>query len=279
LSGRSASEGGSRAAAGDAGPAEIARLLEELRSDEAGRRVEAADRLAVLGASAAPYGAVSALEQALADAFEPVAINAAYGLARMGGEGVEALQRGLLHGEAKLSRLSAYGLSVADEASVDGLIEALGSESEDTVFHAAFALGEHNSAASSADAVRKLAELVNHPSERLRCAAVDALGNVGAYRGEAAQTEGVEALTKALHDSDSQVRFTAGLSLAKWGARAEGAVTGLVGALEDDNRYVRAHAAEALFYIGTARAKDALLDFLRASRWCPTTTSASTFYP
>lgn len=279
LSGRLSANGGNGAAAGDAGPAEIARLLEELRSDEAGRRVDAADRLAVLGASAAPYGAVSALERALADAFEPVAINAAYGLAHMGGDGVEALQRGLLHGETKVSRLSAYGLAVADEASVGGLIEALGSDVEELVFHAAFALGEHKSAASSAEAVRKVAELLHHPSERLRCAAVDALGNIGAFRGEAAQAEGVEALTKALHDSDAQVRFTAGLSLAKWGDRAEGAVPGLVGALEDDNRYVRAHAAEALYYIGTARAKDALLDFLRASRWCPTTTPASTFYP
>jgi HEAT repeat protein len=197
----------------------------------------------------------------------------------MGEEGSETLLRAMQHGEPKVSRLAAYGLSVAGAAPIAGLIAALGSEREDTVFHAAFALGEQKDAATSADAVRELAELLTHPSERLRCAAADALGSLGAYRGVVVPAEGAEALTKALQDSDAQVRFTAGLSLAKWGARAEGAVPRLVEALEDENRYVRAHAAEALYYIGTTKAKDALLDFLRASRWCPTTTSASTFYP
>ncbi|TNJ67625.1 phytanoyl-CoA dioxygenase [Paenibacillus hemerocallicola] len=265
--------------ADSAQPAGIASMLEQLRSDEPEHRAAASDRLAVIGSSAAPFGAAAALGHALEDTFEPVAINAAYGLARMGEEGSETLLRALQHGEPKVSRLAAYGLSVAGAAPIGGLIAALGSEREDTVFHAAFALGEQKDAAASAEAVRELAGLLNHPSERLRCAAADALGSLGAYRGAGASAEGVEALTKALQDSDAQVRFTAGLSLAKWGARAEGAVPRLVEALEDENRYVRAHAAEALYYIGTTKAKDALLDFLRPSRWCPTTTSASTFYP
>ncbi|MEF3306921.1 HEAT repeat domain-containing protein, partial [Paenibacillus sp. GYB003] len=129
------------------------------------------------------------------------------------------------------------------------------------------------------EAVQALARLAAHPSARLRCAAVDALGSIGAWRAANPPGVGAETLSRALQDEDAQVRFTAGLSLAKWGARAEGAVPSLIAALDDSNRYVRAHAAEALYYIGTAKAKDALLDFLRPARWCPTTTPASTFYP
>lgn len=279
LSGR-AEPAAAETPAGDV-PAVAAELLERLRAGDDDARTQASDRLAVLGAAAAPFGAVAALERALADPFEPAALNAAYGLARMGGDGLEALERALRHGETRVSRLAAYGLSAAGGAAVAGLVRALDGGSEDAAFHAAFALGELKETAASEEAVRALARLAGHASERLRCAAVDALGSVGAWSGMAAGAAeaGVEALTRALQDADAQVRFTAGLALSKWGVRAEGAVPALVASLDDDNRYVRAHAAEALFYIGTTRAKDALLDFLRPARWCPTTTPANTFYP
>jgi len=277
LSGRS--DDGLTAASGGTAE-EIAGLLEELRSDEAERRVDAADRLGILGAAAVPYGAVAAMERALEDSFEPVALNAAYGLARMGEEGSEALLRALKHGSVPVSRKAGYGLSAAGLGVVRELTEAAGSEREETIVHAAFALGEQPCAASSADVVRALAGLLSHTSVKVRQAAVDALGSAGAYRsGYDSGSEGVEALTRALQDDDTQVRFMAGLSLAKWGEQAEEAVPSLVEALDDDNRYVRAHAADALYYIGTAKAQEALLRFLRVSRWCPTTTPASTFYP
>ncbi|GAA3408246.1 HEAT repeat domain-containing protein [Paenibacillus hodogayensis] len=255
---------------------DTARLLGELGADEAGLRVKASDRLAVSGTSP---DVLHALERALDDGFEPVALNAAYGLARSGEAGLEALLRALEHENVRVSRLAAHGLAASGDAALRGLLAALDSRREETVFHAVFALGEQKGSASSAVVVQALAGLLGNPSERLRCAAVDALGSIGAWREEARPRAGVEALSAALSDSDAQVRFTAGLALSKWGAAAEEAVPGLVAALEDDNRYVRAHAAEALFYIGTAKAKDALLAFLRPARWCPTTTPASTFYP
>lgn len=275
-----AAEGGQRDGPAGGQLADAASWLARLRDGDDAQRTEAADRLAVLGAAAASADVVSVLADVLADAFEPAAINAAYGLAGMGAGGAEALRRALLDGDTRVSRLAAYGLSVApDEAVLPGLIAALGSDREDTVVHAAFALGERRGAASSADAVRALSGLLDAPAERVRCAAVDALGALGVWRSEAASGAAVEALSRALRDTDAQVRFTAGLALAKWGACAEEAVPGLVAALDDDNRYVRAHAAEALYYVGTAKAKDALLGFLRMTRWCPTTTPASTFYP
>lgn len=309
LSGREeagAGQGQGGAAGGGELAAQVAALLETLRAGDDAARTQASDRLAVLGAAAAPYGAVAALERALADAFEPAALNAAYGLARSGEAGGEALLRALRHGDRAVSRLAAYGLAVAPSAPLRGLADTLGTgivepsgrraghpeaagtpgaadgDAEDAAFHAAFALGERKDAAASAEAVQALARLARHESARLRCAAVDALGSVGAWRGRGGATPdaaGVEALRSALRDDDAQVRFTAGLALTKWGAQAEEAVPELVAALEDDNRYVRAHAAEALYYIGSAQAKNALLDFLRPARWCPTTTPASTFYP
>jgi len=48
-------------------------------------------------------------------------------------------------------------------------------------------------------------------------------------------------------------------------------------ALNDENRYVRFNAALALREIGTRRAQEILFDYLFTSRWCPLTTSDSTF--
>ncbi|RKN83803.1 HEAT repeat domain-containing protein [Paenibacillus ginsengarvi] len=262
-----------------ASPVQVASLLEQLRSGDAEERTKASDRLAVLGAAAVPYGAAAALERALEDEFEPVGINAAYGLARMGDDGVEALLRALEHGEGKASRLAGYGLSVAGDAAIPGLTRVAGGADEDKVFYAVFALGELKGTSESEEAMRTLAGLASHESARLRCAAADALGSVGAWSGKKPHSVGVEALSNALRDEDAQVRFTVGLSLSKWGVQAEKAVPALIAALDDSNRYVRAHAAEALYYIGTDKAKNALLDFLRPARWCPTTTPASTFYP
>lgn len=87
----------------------------------------------------------------------------------------------------------------------------------------------------------------------------------------------IAGLCSSLRDSDSQVRFTAGLSIARLGADAEEAVDSLVESLKDEDRYVRANAMEALYRIGTEKAKEVLLSVLRTSRWCAATTKASTF--
>ncbi|MDF2725985.1 MAG: phytanoyl-CoA dioxygenase [Paenibacillus sp.] len=268
MSGRSTQE--------DAGDAEtdgeIVTLLEQLRSSNEEGRVRAADQLALLGGKAAAAGAVHALAQALEDPFEPVAINAAYGLARLGEAGVSALLQALRHESKHVARSAAYGLTAAGEQAVDGLTEALQSEREETVALAVFALGELQDKAASA--LPSLIRLLNGSSTAVRRVVVEALGTIGDPG-----IDSVVALAKSLKDEDVQVRFMTGLSLCKLGAKAEAALPELIEAMEDENRYVRAHAAEALYYIGTPKASAALLDFLRSSRWCPTTTPASTFYP
>jgi HEAT repeat protein len=215
---------------------------------------------------------IAKLTLQLEDESEPVMINAAYELARRGQLGVGALLSGLQHEATKVSRISAYGLSVAGEAAVEGLIQTLNSGTPEILVRAIFALGELRDLAAAA--VTKLNELLNHSSVEVRQAVTEALGMI-----QTPIQDIVSGLIRCLQDEDVQVRFMAGLALARVGASADAAVPQLEISLDDENRYVRAHAAEALRYIGTERAKDALIKHLFNTRWCSTTTKASTFYP
>ncbi|GGF92758.1 HEAT repeat domain-containing protein [Paenibacillus abyssi] len=226
----------------------------------------------IAGTAPADQEKIAALASGMADSFEPSAQNAAYELAAMGAQGVEALLQGL-HSENKaVSRVAAYGLSVSGADAVAGLAAALDSEREKTVVHAVFALGELRQLA--AVAVPRLVQLLDHSSAVIRQAVTESLSMIATPAEEV-----VSGLIRCLQDEDTQVRFMAGLSLARMGAAADAAVPQLEAALEDENRYVRAHAAEALHYIGTARAKDVLIEHLLRTRWCPTTTPDNAFYP
>ncbi|MCR8630488.1 HEAT repeat domain-containing protein [Paenibacillus radicis (ex Xue et al. 2023)] len=209
----------------------------------------------------------------LEDSFEPTALNAAYNLAAMGDAGIQALLQGLRHESLKVSRTSAYGLAAAGSGAVAGLEASLGAERVETVVHAVFALGELRHLAASA--IPQLLELLEPSTDVvIRQTVAEALALIGAPVDQV-----VEGLIRCLKDEDVQVRFIAGLSLCRMGAAADEAVPALEIALEDDNRYVRGHAAEALHYIGTDSAKKVLIEFLLNSRWCPSTTPQSTFYP
>jgi hypothetical protein len=54
-------------------------------------------------------------------------------------------------------------------------------------------------------------------------------------------------------------------------------VPALIAGLCDTDRYVRGWSAMALQRIATPEAKEALLDFLLTSRWCPITSPASRY--
>ncbi|MDR6551164.1 HEAT repeat domain-containing protein [Paenibacillus qinlingensis] len=205
--------------------------------------------------------------------FEPHAINAAYELAASGQQGVDALLQALHSDDKNVSRIAAYGLSVAGSEAVSGLVAALTEESsEEIISHAVFALGELRGLAS--EAVPALVNLMQHASETIRCAIVDALGLM-----EEGHAQVVDCLANSLQDESAQVRFMSSLALSRLGAHAEAAIPQLAVALDDENRYVRAHAAESLRYVGTERAKDTLIKFLLDARWCPTTTAKNAFYP
>jgi HEAT repeat protein len=273
--------------------AEVTKLLLQLQDEDRLQRVEASDRLAMLckpGLTAAEEIVHSFTRTLVEDAYEPAALNAAYGLERMGKPGIAALAEALTNESPLVSRTAAYGLTAGGSAAIQPLLAALRNEREETISRAVFALGELGEPAM--EAVPALAKLLEHSSAKVRNNIVEALGNLGAGGANGASDSTgatgavgdhneqiVAALSASLQDADLQVRFMASLSLAKLGAAGEAAVPQLVHALEDKNRYVRAHAADALYYIGTVSAKDALLNFLRTSRWCSTTTPASTFYP
>lgn len=215
---------------------------------------------------------ISALVTQLQGEYEPLALNAAYELACRGGKGVNALLQALHHEEVTVSRIAAYGLSVSGRGAIEGLTASLDSDRPDTVTHAAFALGELGYFAS--EAVTKLVSLLDHPSERVRREIVESLGMIGTPVDEV-----ISGLVRGLQDDDVQVRFMAGLAFTRLGSAGAPAVPHLEDVLDDDNRYVRAHALEALRYIGTDQAKDLLIHRLMNDRWCSTTTPANAFYP
>lgn len=89
----------------------------------------------------------------------------------------------------------------------------------------------------------------------VRRGAAEALGVVG---GDTKTT--INALAKAMNDSDVEVIIVSSISLSKYGKQA---VPALQEALADKDNQVRKHAAEALAKIGPD-AKDAVPDLLKA---------------
>ena len=90
-------------------------------------------------------------------------------------------------------------------------------------------------------------------------------------------SETVQVLTAGLSDDYFPVRDNAARALAKLGVLAEPAIPSLVAQLEDEDRYVRFHAAVALKQIQTQAAQNALFNHLFTSRWCALTTRGTPF--
>lgn len=255
----------------------VGHLVDQLAGGDKWARLQAADELGLLGAAAGD--AIPALAGALADDYEPVALNAAYALAGMGASAADALLTVLDQGEQAAKRNAGYGLSALGAPAVNGLIAHLAHGDEQTRGYAAFALGEiglqgHDAAQAAVDGLGKLAQ---DESEWVRRNMVEALGTLAVQNQPAAQEAAVATLAQRLQDADGQVRFTTALSLTRLGPVAASAVPALQGALQDENRYVRANAVDALNRIGTPAAQRVLIDYLLGSRWCPSTTPESTF--
>jgi HEAT repeat protein len=268
--------------------------------DEAIDRFDAADladrdpskRLAAVNLMARNGAAVrdnlSELAALLRAPLEPVAVDAAYAMASAGSDAVELLldairddaeddtdpERGPDDGSRASvgipARSAAYGLCEIGVPSVPGLLDILangiGSRSRKL---AAFALGEI--VGTGALVTDALCRATADAAAAVRINAVEALGL------KPATPRSIAALSRAITDSDAQVRFSAALSLAQIGPAAEAAVPALQDALHDENRYVPGYAVEALERIGTPEAMRALLPFLKAARWCPHTSPASIY--
>jgi HEAT repeat protein len=258
-------------------PGSVGRFVDQLTSADKWARLHAADALGQLGIAAGD--AIPALAGALADDYEPVALNAAYALARMGAPAADALLTTLEQGDKDAKRNAGYGLSALGAPGVPGLIDRLAHSDEQTRGYAAFALGEiglsGNAVAQAA--VDGLSKLATDESEWVRRTMVEALGTLDVADQPAVQEAAVTTLAQSLQDADGQVRFTSALSLTRLGPVAAAAVPALQSALHDENRYVRANAVDALNRIGTPDAQRVLIDYLLGSRWCPSTTPESTF--
>jgi len=141
-------------------------------------------------------------------------------------------------------------------------------------YNALYVLTELGAKATSS--LPNIIPYITHGDVDTRLYAVEALGVIGSCSSEKA-TEVTHALIQGLSDNDDQVRFTAALSLARLRTQASAAVSHLVEALDDYNRYVQAYALMALVNIGTKESQHAVIDHLSSSRWCPLTNINSTF--
>ena len=237
-----------------------------LKTSDTAARMEAANTLGFMRESAA--AAVPTLINALADDYEPVRRNAIYALSAIGEPAVEPLIDAL-NSEKEAFEMepilhicdAAHGLAAIGAPAVPALITALKDERENVRAAAAYALGEMGPVA--AEAVDGLIVLLNDTSEEVRRHTASALGMI---KGPTSKT--VPALVGVLEDpEETDLAFFAAQALTRIGPDATAAVPALREALMSESAYVRGFSSEALSRIGTVEALQALVPFLRTSRW------------
>ena len=203
-------------------------------------------------------------------------LNAAYRLGRVGAAAVPTLKQALHGTSDALRNYAGYALSLTGAPAVPTLTDALQATDDSVRASAAYALADIGKAAQ--EAIPALTRAAQDPSEWVRRHATEGLGLIGQQvSDEIDLSETVEVLTTGLQDDYYWVRDNAARALAKLGTRAEPAIPTLVAQLEDENRYVRFHAALALKQIKTPEAQDALFNHLFASRWCVLTTRGTPY--
>ena len=167
-------------------------------------------------------------------------------------------------------------MSLTGAPAVPTLIDAIQATDDSVRASAAFALADMGKAAQ--EAIPALTHAAQDPHEWVRRHATEGLGLIGQQvSDEIDLSETVEVLTNGLRDDYYWVRDNAARALAKLGTLAEPAMPTLIKQLEDEDRYVRFHAALALKQINTPEAQDALFNHLFASRWCALTTRETPF--
>ncbi len=209
---------------------------------------------------------VDGIARDLCHAHEDIALNAAYRLAAIGTPAIPTLMKLLEDKTESVRRNSAYALSAMGAPAVPSVIERI----ENGPAIAAEILADIGGGAN--EAVPPMVDALEHGNPDVRRWSAEALGNIAV-----AEPGVISGLSKQLDDASGDTRRTAALALAKLGPGAESAVPDLLAALADCNRYVRGNAAEALRRIGTSAALNALIPALTTARWCPETTTDSTF--
>lgn len=227
-------------------------------------------------ANGVPHTEVDTLIETLDSDNEKERLNAAYRLGRVGADAAPVLKQ-MLHSESNtLREYAGYALSLTGAPAVPTLIDALQATDDSVRASAAFALADMGKAAQ--EALPALIRAAQDPSESVRRHATEGLGLIGQLVSEDMHvSETVQVLATGLSDDYLPVRDNAARALAKFGTLAEPAMPALVAQLEDEDRYVRFHAALALKQIQTPEAQDALFNHLFTSRWCALTTRGTPF--
>ena len=251
-------------------PSSIAELTAMLDDERGQVRADAADQLATFGSAAAP--ALTPLVKQLADPWEPAAINAIYALASIGSCACDAIESTTDFADDVAQRHAALAISQMGAAAIPVALRWAKDNNPRKRAAAAHMLG----AAPATDelSIATLKTLTADEDTQVRLWAVEAAGVLGA-----AGAPLTDVLIDRLRDDNDEVRFFTPLSIARIGAPAAAATPALTQALRDPNRYVRGHAVEALDRIDTPESREALIDHLKAARWCPITTPDNPFYP
>ena len=246
-------------------------LVVLLEAPEAAQRLHAANELGFLrGVAAATEGTVAALMRALKDEHEPVRLNAAYALGAIGTAARAPLLE-LLSADAAFFdfdpvthvSIAAHALGAMGRAAVEPLAERLTASGEHTRAWAAYALGEIGRPA--AGALPRLLAAARDTSPNVRRHALSAIGIV------ATPADGVEAdlLERLACEKEGELRQYVLQALFRVGPTGGAGIPALAAALNDDDGYVGAYAAEQLFRTGTPAAFAALVPYLRGQRWFP----------
>lgn len=227
----------------------------------------------------------TAIEQLLGDD-ESTRLQATYALAGIGEPAVPPLvdalrEEAAQHGESKTAK------SPANPAG--------GNPADLATAHALAALGP--------SAIDALVDLSTHSHWAVRATAVDVLGTIGSPAAAAAPTipqalqdenvwvrrnaaealgilsdaNSIGELATALKDEDWRVRLNAAGALARIGPEANSSTRDVSPLLDDENRYVRANAIQALERFASPEATDALLHHLMSARWCSLTSKDSNY--
>ena len=124
----------------------------------------------------------------------------------------------------------------------------------------------------AAAAVPALTQCLTDEHWWVRRTAAEALG-----RMDEAAHAALPALVDTLGDDDRRVRRATALALAQLRTYTDGAEDALSQVLADEDRYNRFHAGMALRRIDHPNTREAILDALFTTRWCPMTTTENTF--
>ena len=207
---------------------------------------------------------------------ERVRLNAAYRLGRAGRAALPALKQALHSKSDAIREYAGYALSLTGAPAIPVLIDAMQATDDSVRASATFALADMGKVA--AEAIPPLTRAAQDSAALVRRNATEGLGLIGQQVSKDIDlSEAVQVLTNGLRDDSYSVRDNAARSLAKLGRAAEPAIPALVAQLEDENRYVRFHAAMALKQIKTPEAQEALFNHLFASRWCALTTNETPY--